>query len=64
MLEDSGLEQAHRLDVLDAGCGTGLCGALVAPFARRLLGVDLSEGMLAHAMEKSVYHELFKAKLN
>src|SRR5215472_16415266 len=46
MLEDSGLEQAHRLDVLDAGCGTGLCGALVAPFARRLLGVDLSQGML------------------
>jgi predicted TPR repeat methyltransferase len=42
----------------------GRCGALVAPFARRLLGVDLSEGMLAHAMEKSVYHELFKAKLN
>src|SRR5262252_9196438 len=49
MLEDSGLEHSHRLEVLDAGCGTGLCGALVAPFARRLVGVDLSEGMLAHA---------------
>ena len=29
MLEDSGLEPSKRLDVLDAGCGTGLCGPLV-----------------------------------
>ncbi len=63
MLEDSGLEPSHRLDVLDAGCGTGLCGALVAPFARRLTGVDLSGGMLAHAKDKNVYHELTKAEL-
>jgi predicted TPR repeat methyltransferase len=63
MVEDCGLEPSHRLDVLDAGCGTGLCGALIAPFARRLVGVDLSEGMLAHAREKNVYHELVKAEL-
>src|SRR5437899_11888087 len=36
MLEDSGLDRSKRLDVLDAGCGTGLCGPLVAPYARRL----------------------------
>ena len=63
MLEDAGLEPSHRLDVLDAGCGTGLCGALVAPFARRLTGVDLSDGMLAHAKDKNVYHALVKAEL-
>jgi predicted TPR repeat methyltransferase len=63
MLEDSGLAPAHRLDVLDAGCGTGLCGAAVAPFARRLVGVDLSDGMLAHARDKNVYHALIKAEL-
>ena len=63
MLRDRGLEPSHRLDVLDAGCGTGLCGALVAPFARRLVGVDLSEGMLAHAKEKNVYQSLVKAEL-
>jgi len=44
VLEDRGLEPLRLLDVLDAGCGTGLCGAVVAPFARRLVGVDLSEG--------------------
>ncbi len=63
MLENSGLERSHRLDVLDAGCGTGLCGVAVAPFARRLIGVDISEGMLAHAKDKNVYDALVKAEL-
>lgn len=63
MLVDSGLEPLKRLDVLDAGCGTGLCGPLVAPYARRLVGVDLSEGMLAHAKEKGVYDALMKTEL-
>ena len=64
MLEDCGLQPSHRLDVLDAGCGTGLCGALVEPFARRMVGVDLSDGMLTHAKEKNVYHALVKAELS
>ena len=63
MLEDAGLEPAKSLDVLDAGCGTGLCGPLVAPYARRLTGVDLSAGMLAQAREKNVYDELVKSEL-
>ena len=49
MLADSGVEPSKSLDVLDAGCGTGLCGPLVAPYARRLVGVDLSARMLAQA---------------
>jgi len=63
MLEDSGLERSHCLDVLDAGCGTGLCGVVVAPFARQLVGVDISEGMLAHAKDKNVYQKLVKSEL-
>jgi predicted TPR repeat methyltransferase len=63
MLEDSGREALNRLDLLDAGCGTGLCGARIAPFARRLVGVDLSEKMLAQARDKKVYHTLVKAEL-
>jgi predicted TPR repeat methyltransferase len=63
MLEDCGPAPAHRLDVLDAGCGTGLCGAMVAPFARRLVGVDLSQGMLAQAKDKNVYDALTKTEL-
>ena len=64
VLEDRGLEPLRLLDVLDAGCGTGLCGAVVAPFARRLVGVDLSEGMLALAKEKNIYDALVKADLS
>ncbi|TCP09782.1 tetratricopeptide repeat protein [Caldimonas thermodepolymerans] len=54
---------AGRLDVLDAGCGTGLCGPLLAPHARRLAGVDLSAQMLAKARLRGVYDELAKAEL-
>jgi predicted TPR repeat methyltransferase len=36
---------------------------MVVPFARRLVGVDLSQGMLAQAQDKNVYHALTKAEL-
>lgn len=44
--------------VLDAGCGTGLCGEWLRPMAGRLIGVDLSENMLAVAEAKHLYDEL------
>jgi predicted TPR repeat methyltransferase len=48
---------------LDAGCGTGLCGPLLAPHAGRLVGVDLSALMLERARPRGVYAELVKAEL-
>jgi len=63
MLDDAGVEPSQSLDVLDAGCGTGLCGPLVRRYARRLIGVDLSSGMLAQAKEKQVYDELLQTEL-
>jgi predicted TPR repeat methyltransferase len=47
-------------DVVDLGCGTGLCGPLIRPFARRLIGVDLSAAMLDKAREKAAYDELLQ----
>jgi predicted TPR repeat methyltransferase len=58
-----GLPAAAELDVLDVGCGTGLCGPLIKPYARRLVGVDLSGRMLDKARQKSVYDELVKSEL-
>ncbi|MEC5386797.1 tetratricopeptide repeat protein [Uliginosibacterium sp. H3] len=52
-----------QLDILDAGCGTGLCGPLLKPFARHMIGVDLSAGMLAKAEAKQCYDLLEKAEL-
>jgi predicted TPR repeat methyltransferase len=54
---------ARQLRMLDAGCGTGLCGPLMAPWAGVLAGVDLSRGMLDRAQTKGVYHDLYKAEL-
>nr|WP_255692624.1 tetratricopeptide repeat protein [Luteimonas sp. XNQY3] len=51
------------LDILDAGCGTGLCAALLRPWARRLDGVDLSPGMLARARRRGGYDALVEGEL-
>ena len=58
------LGERRPLDsVLDAGCGTGLCGAMLRPFARRLIGVDLSSGMIEGARAKGHYDELAVGEL-
>jgi predicted TPR repeat methyltransferase len=49
---------AVALQVLDLGCGTGLCGEWFRPLARRLVGVDLSPGMIAQARRRGCYDEL------
>ena len=54
---------ARDREVLDAGVGTGLCGPHLRPWARRLVGVDLSAEMLARARGRSLYDELIEAEL-
>lgn len=51
------------LDILDGGCGTGLCAEVLAPYARSLTGVDLSSGMLMKARERGRYSELICTEL-
>lgn len=58
MLEELKLPQASQLDVLDIGCGTGVCGEYLRGYARHLEGVDLSPHMLALAQKKSYYDKL------
>lgn len=60
---DAGVPADKSLDVLDAGCGTGLCGPILTASARRLVGVDLSGKMLNLARERQVYDELVKGEL-
>lgn len=50
-------------DVLDAGCGTGLCAPLLAPLAQALTGIDLSEGMLRLAYDRGGYDALYQGEL-
>lgn len=56
-------EARKQYEILDAGCGTGLCGPLVVEYAAKLTGVDLSAGMLTKARPRNVYDELIKAEL-
>jgi predicted TPR repeat methyltransferase len=51
------------MDVLDAGCGTGLLGEYLNSVSRALTGVDLSRGMLGKAAETGHYDKLVKAEL-
>lgn len=52
-----------KLDILDAGCGTGLCGPLLKPCAGTLFGVDLSAKMLEKAAKRDCYDGLAQAEL-
>lgn len=56
-------EDKPVLDVLDAGCGTGLLGIHLRPVARTLVGVDLSPKMLQRAKEKHLYDALHEGDI-
>ena len=53
----------EKLNILDAGCGTGLMGEALQPFASRLVGVDLSKNMIEKAREKGIYDELIQGNI-
>lgn len=63
LLRDSGLVPEPVEGALDLGCGTGLSGLALAPFARRLEGLDLSPRMLAEAARQGCYAALHEADL-
>ena len=48
----------EEMNVLDLGCGTGLGAQLYRPFAKSLIGVDVSSRMLEKAAEKKIYNRL------
>lgn len=54
---------AATRDIVDAGAGTGLCAPWLLPYARQLVGVDLSPGMLHQAGRRGGYHALECAEL-
>lgn len=54
---------AAQYDIADLGCGTGLCGPLIRPWARSLVGCDLSARMLERAAARECYDALPKAEL-
>ena len=53
----------QSLNIMDAGCGTGLCATYLRPYAKYLSGVDLSSNMLSRAQDRNVYDSLIHAEL-
>ncbi len=53
----------RQFQILDGGCGTGLCTAALKPWASGLTGVDISSAMLAKASAKNLYDQLHEAEL-
>lgn len=50
--------ERRGLDVLDLGCGSGLSGIALKPFAAELTGIDLSPEMLELARKRNIYDRL------
>ncbi len=64
MLEALPMARKGSMQVLDAGCGTGLCGDILKPYAKNLQGADISVPMLERAKKRNLYHGLTRTDLN
>lgn len=56
-------DQLDQLNILDLGCGTGMTGAVFKPYAKRLVGVDLSAKMIEAAEQRDLYDQLYRADI-
>lgn len=56
-------EPREKLNILDGGCGTGLCAPILKPYAAHLIGADLSSGMLDKASRLNLYDDLIETEL-
>ncbi len=59
----SHIDLTKKYNVLDLGCGTGLCGTACKKIAKKLVGVDLSSRMLEEAKKLEIFDELEQAEI-
>jgi predicted TPR repeat methyltransferase len=57
------LAKRGKVDVLDLGCGTGLFGEAVRPYAQSLAGVDLAARMVEVAQSRGHYDRVQQGEL-
>ncbi len=62
--EELGLPKTKTRRILDAGCGTGLCGSFLRKYASNLIGADISINMLAEAQKKRLYDDVARTDLS
>lgn len=64
LLEQIDLPAEGRLEMLDAGCGSGLCAPYLRPYAASIHGCDVSVKMLELCKGKHLYDLLTRTDLN
>jgi len=68
LLIENAFKKTHnttkKIDILDIGCGTGSLARILRPYARTLVGIDLSPDMLFKAEEICLYDSLYKKDLS
>lgn len=63
MLKRQADNKIQDLTILDLGCGTGICGQHFSPHTKEMVGVDLSEQMIAEAEKKNIYTKLYASDI-
>jgi predicted TPR repeat methyltransferase len=63
-LDISNIKLTKNCNILDLGCGTGLSGEEFKDLSVNLVGIDISEKMLAVAKQRKIYQELICADIN
>ena len=64
LLEAAKRTGRERFDVvIDAGCGTGLCGEAFRAIAGRLVGVDVAPNMIEKSRQRGIYDELIVGRV-
>lgn len=53
----------ERFNLLDLGCGTGLVGLYLGRIQGHIIGVDLSEKMIAQAARHNLYSKFYRANV-
>jgi len=51
------------LDIIDIGCGTGLCGVEFKPFSHKLKGIDISPRMIQVTSKRGIYDEVEESEI-
>ncbi len=54
-----GEPETETLEVIDLGCGTGLCGPQFRDISKRLIGCDLSPNMISQTKARGCYDQLY-----
>ncbi len=53
----------NTLDIIDIGCGTGLCGVEFKQYSHKLKGVDISPRMIELASKRGIYDEVEESEI-